>query len=319
MARTLLAYGKSRTTKTSQFRFIAEYCWEKYGKRSRFVTTDTGSLWAPIADLVEADIVRPLLVPVDPAYNPITIMRKLRRGEWPKERDDKGNAVLKPFRDKPTWEPWDKQADSNEIGAYGIESLTTYGEGGMRDLREKNITVGDKPTPGHRTEDGENYAANSMNHYSMMHNEIMDLLNALSVLSVRFVYVTALEGIGEDDDGASKRPVLGPKVPGKAITELIPSRVMDCLHMVVAPMDGGKSEVRCYVRSHPDAVISKMNWPAGLRLPSIFATADLKKWPNGYFVPSEDRGIRELLDFHDEISAKAKARTEMLKGAGNDK
>ena len=80
---SILCYGKSGSAKTSQIRYIAEYVFEKYGKRTRMITSDAGSLWSPVQDLVDAGIVVPLLFPTDPAYNPLSTMRKLRRGEWP--------------------------------------------------------------------------------------------------------------------------------------------------------------------------------------------------------------------------------------------
>lgn len=316
MARTILAYGKTRTTKTSQFRFIAEEVWKRHGKRSRFVTTDTGSLWAPIQDLVDADIVRPLLLPIDPAYNPQSTMRYIRAGKWPKDKDGNGIAVVRPTNEKPNWQIPGEQPDKDEIGALGIESLTSFGDGTMRDLREKQRSA----SPIYE-EGGEKFASNSMAHYGLAHGEILDLLNSAATLPYHYVYMTALEGIGEDDDGPVKRAILGPKVPGKAITETIPSRVNDCLHLVDY-VDKDKSELRCYITSHPSEVAGK-KWPAGLRsisIPTVLAEVR-KKWPNGYFKLSEERGIGEYLDMLPVIDRLAAEYTANLKkgGTGNGK
>jgi hypothetical protein len=45
---------------------------------------------------------------------------------------------------------------------------------------------------------------------------------------------------------------------------------------------------------------------------SIIAELD-KKWPNGYFVPTLERGILDLLEFRDEMRIKAaeEARKEL--------
>jgi hypothetical protein len=307
MATTILAYGKTRTTKTSQFRFIAEKVWKDSGKKSRFITSDTGSLWTPIQDLVDADIVRPLLLPVDPTFNPLPAMRKLRRGAWPKDN------VMKKGMQVGDWLEWGAQPDAKEIGSYGIEGLTSYGDGAMRDLREKNVKIGTDPVPGLRTEDGETFAANTQNHYSAVHAEITTLLNSLAALPVEYVYITALEGIGEDDDGPVKKAILGPKVPGKAITEVIPSMVNDCIHMQWAANGNGR-ELRAYIAGHASEVPSK-EWPAGLRLPSVppVLAAVQKKWPNGYFILTPDKGIGELLSFQDEMAELAKQYTANLK------
>lgn len=313
-AHSILAYGASRTSKTSQFRFIAEHVFRTTGKKSRFITTDTGSRWQPFQDLVDAGIIEALFFPTDPTFNPFSTMRKLRRGEWPKE------GILRPsfkengkWKSRNEWLRWEDQANSSEIGAYGVESLTTFGTGGMRDLAEKNVTVGNAAAPGFRTEDDENYASNTMQHYGMAQGEILELLNALAVLPIDYVYTTALEGMGETDDGPIKRAVPGPKVPGKAIIEVIPSRVNDCLRFVDA-VDGDKREIRCYIRPHADAQVAKITWPAGLRnlnIPEVLAAVD-KKWPRGFFVLSHEKGIGELLEFQEEMKKLAKTRTDQL-------
>lgn len=312
---SILAYGKTGTAKTSQIRYIAEYVWEHYGKRTRMITSDAGSLWSPIQDLVDAGIVEPLLFPTDPAYNPLSTMRKLRRGEWPV------GGVLKPaiksgngWKAQNSWHLWTEE-DTMTVGAYAVESLTSYGAGILRDLAEKNVSVGSGSVPGLRQEEGETFASNTMQHYGMGQSEILEMLNSFISLPVEMVYFTALEGMGEDDDGPTKRSVLGPKSLGKAITEVIPQRVGDCLHLVdCVPEGGAKREIRCYMSSHPDAQIAKMLWPAKIRLlntPKVLGEFD-KRYPNGYFKLSIDRGIGELLKFKDEMAEMAKRHAESL-------
>jgi hypothetical protein len=274
------------------------------------ITSDTGSLWAPVEDLVDAGIIIPLLFPTDPAYNPLSTMRKLRRGEWVKE------GVLKPskkvgagWQTQNVWEPWGER-ESKEIGAYAVESLTSYGSGILRDLAEKNISVGAGNVPGLRTEEGETFASNTMQHYGMGQSEILEMLNSFIALPVELVYFTALEGAGEDDDGPTKRTVLGPKSLGKAITEVIPQRVGDCLHLVDATDDKGQREIRAYLRNHPDSQVAKMNWPAKVRLlntPEVLK-AFQTRYPEGFLKLTVEDGLGELLRFKDEMAALAKTR-----------
>lgn len=316
-ATSILAYGRTGTGKTSQARYIAEYIWTKHRKKTRFITSDTGSLWSPVQDLVDAEIIEPLLFPTDPRFNPLSTMRKLRRGEWVE------GGVLKPsikegngWKTQNQWKPWTEK-ETTEIGAIVIESLTSYGSGILRDLAEKNISVGAGSVPGLRTEEGETFASNTMQHYGMGQSEILEMLNSFVSLPVELVYFTALEGMGEDDDAATKRAVLGPKSLGKAITEVIPQRVGDCLHMVDSVDDKGKREIRCYMVSHPDAQVAKMLWPAKVRLlntPLVISEFE-KRYPHGYFKVSIENGIGELLKFKDEMALLVKQRAEKLKSA----
>ena len=308
-ASSILAYGKTGTTKTSQIRYLAEYVFERTGKRTRMITSDTGSLWSPVEDLVERGVIVPLLFPTDPSFNPLSTMRKLRRGEWPK------GGALKPsvrgtggWKSQNEWEPW-TDATTAEIGAYAVESLTSYGSGILRDLAEKNVVVGTGSVPGLRTEDGETFASNSMQHYGMGQSEILEMLNAFVALPIELVYFTALEGAGEDDDGPTKRTVLGPKSVGKAITEVIPQRVGDCIHLVDhVDEKSGSREIRAYLRNHPDSQVARMNWPAKVRLLNtpLVLSAFIKKWPQGYMALTIERGLRELIEFKESMKLSAK-------------
>lgn len=314
MAITICNYGKTRTAKTSQFKFIAEHVWRKYKKKSRFVTTDTGSLWEPIQSMVDAEIVDPLFVPTDPSYNPLSLLRKLRRGAWPVGYDRSGFCI-KPGG-KNQWLEWSQQKDSAEVGAYGFESLSTMGAGTMRDLAEKNITVGTASVPGYRTEDGETFGQNTENHYGMILNEVPAFLSSLATLPVELVYVTAWDEVIEPrDKDIQKVYKLGPLLPGRKLVDIVPGSVNILIHATMAT-ENGKNELRYYVKPHAWEVLAKYNWPAGLRMEasdSILAEVD-KKWPNGYFVPARDKGIGEILEFRDEMRAKAKA--EALKSLG---
>jgi hypothetical protein len=309
MALSMLAYGKTGTTKTSQIRYLAEYVFEKTGKRTRMITSDTGSLWSPIEDLVEEGIVIPLLFPTDPRYNPLSTMRKLRRGEWPKDGELKPSTqVGMQWKNPNVWEPWTSE-QTKTIGAYAVESLTSYGSGILRDLAEKNISVGNGSVPGFREEEGEKFGQNTMQHYGMGQSEILEMLNSFIALPIEIFYVTALEGAGEDDDGPTKRTVLGPKSLGKAITEVIPQRVGDCLHLVDSTDEKtGAREIRAYLRNHPDSQVAKMNWPAKVRLlntPRVLAEFT-KRYPQGFMRLTVENGLRELLDFKDEMNTLTK-------------
>lgn len=306
MALTILNYGKTRSAaKTTQAEYIADYVWRKWRKKTRFVTTDTGSLWEPVQAMVDAGVIDPLFVPTEPRFNSISVMRKLRNGQWPTEYRHGAMDIIQP-NGKTKWTEWAAQKDSAEVGAYVFESLHQFGAGGMRDLAEKNTTIGREPVPGYRVEDGEVYASNTMQHYGMMHTELLGWLDALAVLPVEIVYVTSLEDVNEPQDkDLVKVYKIGPLVPGRKITDVVPAHVNICLHSVRVG-----EELRCYIRPHPWEVLNKYEWPAGLRVPPAMVAEVNKRYPDGYIKLSIGRGLAELLEFRDELREKAKAEAQ---------
>lgn len=308
MALSILNYGKTRTAKTSQAKFIAQHVWKKFGKKTRFVTTDTGSLWEPVQSMVDVGLIQPLFVPTDPSYDPLSLLRKLRRGAWPDNYDVSGFCLKTRGGNK--WLEWPQQKDSNEIGAYVFESLSSIGAGTMRDLAEKNITVGTQSVPGYRTENGEVFGQNTENHYGMILNEIPSFLNALTTLPVEIVYITAWDEVIEPrDKDIQKVYKLGPLLPGRKLVDIVPGSVNILIHSTNT-VDG----LRCYVKPHPWEVLNKYSWPAGLRFEGSDTVVKeiAKKWPEGFFVPSLDKGIGEILEFRDQMRELAKAEAQKL-------
>lgn len=107
-----LIYGPSDTGKTSQFGFMAEWIYRKYGKTTRLISADGGG-WAPLAAHIELGIIEPYSVLDSPA--PLETLSFLLQGHWPYKD---GKPVKLGTRDsEPTSTTWDK------VGAYGIEGL----------------------------------------------------------------------------------------------------------------------------------------------------------------------------------------------------
>lgn len=306
MALSILNYGKTRTAKTTQAKFVAEYVWRKWQKKTRFVTTDVGSLWEPVQAQVDIGLIQPLYVPSSKEFKGEAIWKKLARGDWPTETD---NNQLK---EGSKWIPWKQQKDSGEIGAYVFESLSTIGMGLMRGWAEGNLTVGNASVPGFRVVEGETFGQNTENHYGMILTAVPAFMNDINMLPVQIVYVSAWDEIVEPrDKDIQKVYKLGPMLPGRKLVDIVPGSVNILIHSVSAQVDG-KTELRCYVKPHPWEVLQKYHWPAGLRLDSsatILAAID-KKWPDGYFVPSRDLGIGEILNFRDEMRELAKAEAQ---------
>lgn len=303
---SLLFYGRSGTGKSTQARYVAEYVHRRFGKRTRFIALDRGSLWSPVADLVELGIVDALEFPTNSEFNPFAIMRKLRRGEWPEggiisaptpvESKGANGATEIKYKTNTKWRSWNEK-DSEEIGAYVIDSLTSYALALMSDAKQKNLRAGNEAGSTPRNEDGEQSGTNTISHYGDVHTEVLDALNSFQMLPIHIAMFTALEGMGSDDSGGSKRPALGPDTVGKAINAVIPSRVQSCFHLG-AEGEGSKRVVKAWYESH-DSEIPAFKWPSKIGLLPTELPAFWKKFPDGNIKLSLEKGIGEFLEWRD--------------------
>jgi energy-coupling factor transporter ATP-binding protein EcfA2 len=302
---SILCYGASGSGKSTQARYVAEFVWREYKKKTRLIALDRGSLWSPCQDLVDQGTIIPLEFPTSFEYNPFAIMRKLRRGEWPKdgfinkptaveEKNAKGEIVKISYKMNTTWLPW-AQKETDEIGAIVVDSITSFATSFMSDVKQKNQRIGNSDSAP-RVEDGEQMGTNTQAHYGDAHTEVLDALQAYQALPVYITLFTALEGLGETDVSGVKRPQLGPETVGKAITGIIPNRVNYCFHLVTEGV-GNKKIIKAWCDKHPSELGERLMWPAKVSLPP----ADLKefwsKFPNGYVPLSLEKGIGEFLEF----------------------
>ena len=301
---SLMMYGASDSGKSTQARYIAEHVYNTTGKRTRLIALDRGSLWSPCADLVDKGIVIPLEFPTSYEFNPMAIMRKLRRGEFPEGgviSAPTSSQVRKPNGEMETkymtntkWLPWTAQT-TEEIGAIVVDSLTTFATAYMSDTKQKNIRAGSDASSAPRMEEGEQMGTNTMSHYGDAHTEILDALQAFQSLPVGVTMFTALEGLGADDDTGVKRPALGPETVGKAINGKLPSRVNHCFHLV-AEGAGAKKIVKAWYCKHPSE-LPKLEWPSKVTLPPAKLKEFWAKYPLGFIPLSLDKGIGEFLQF----------------------
>lgn len=295
---SIMTYGASDSGKSTQARYIAEFVHRVYGKKTRLIALDRGSLWSPSQDLVDAGIIQALEFPTSHEYNPFAIMRKLRRGEWPVDGVINAPTAVAQggvtrYQTNTKWRPWSAE-DEKEIGAIVIDSLSSFATAFMSDVKQKNQRSGD-PAAAPRIEDGEQMGTNTMNHYADCHTEILDLLQSFQSLPVHITMFTALEGKGEDDDSGIKRPTLGPETIGKAINGKLPSRVNHCFHLQAEGV-GAQKKVKAWYNKHPSEVAS-LQWPAKVTMPPAQLQEMWKRWPNGFIPLSLENGIGEFLQF----------------------
>lgn len=314
---SLLCYGDSGTGKSTQMRYFALYCHQKYGLKTRALVLDTGSGTAPIDDLIADGIVEAVQVPLAPEYNPFAIMRKLGRGEWPE-----GGVIQKPteqivagkkmFKTNTVWRSWGEE-QTRTIGLVCLDSLTAYSTAYMYDAAVKNIRKGSEAGSDARTEDGEQYGSNTQSHYGDVQNECKALINSLVSLPNPFVYITALGDAGTEDVSGTKRPVLGPQVAGKAAIGEIPKLVTNCFHLT-AEGNGLARKVMAWYEDHPDEVIKTNKWRAKA---SSIVVEDrpefMRKYPAGNIPLTMAAGIRDFLDFKDALDEKRAAQSVVKK------
>jgi hypothetical protein len=292
---SFLFYGRSGVGKSTQAKYIAQYVYDKWGKKTRYLALDTGSLWKPVQKLIDAGIVEPLLVPTAPEFNPMATMRKLRRGEWPQDNTIKQSEKigLNNWKNPNVWLPWTDK-NTAEIGAYFVDSITEYANALLYDSRAKNVRGGNDSGPA-RVEDGEQAGMNTQTHYAEAQSETCAGMTAFFMLPIHIAAFTALEDTGQEDVGGVTRPTLGPMLVGqKAITKA-PARVLNNIRMVSEGV-GSKRVVRGWYEEHPSA-IATMKWPSKIALEPEQWEEFWKIHPNGYIPLTLEKGIGEFLEF----------------------
>lgn len=305
---SILCYGRSGSGKTSQAGYLADYVRTKWGKKTRFISIDTGSRWAPLQSLVDDGTVIPLIFPTSYEYNPYAVMRKLRKGMWPEggvvnmptavESVAGGKVQKIEYKMNTIWHPWSKEEDDS-IGAIVVDSITSFATSFMSDAKQKNVRMGSEGAAQARSEDGEVLGSNTQSHYGDAHTETLDMMTSFQTLSPDLFLFTALEDIGTDDSGGTKRVALGPATVGKAIVTVVPSRVQNSFHLVGDGV-GSARKVKAWYQDH-DSDIASLKWPAKVTMQPRELPEFWKKFKDGFIPLSLDKGIAEFLEFRDSL------------------
>src|ERR1700755_678684 len=84
--RTLVLYGRTGTYKTANAGFIAQYIYEKYQLKTRYVYADGGS-FAHLKPLINLGIIEPFVMVDDP--DPMSIIKAITIDKlWPTQLDE---------------------------------------------------------------------------------------------------------------------------------------------------------------------------------------------------------------------------------------
>ncbi len=308
---SILCYGRSDTGKSTQARYIAEYLWRTQKKKTRYIALDRGSLWSPCQDLVDEGIVIPLEFQTASEYNPMAVMRKIRRGEWPRDgRINMPTRVNGPggkvqYKPNTEWLPWGEK-ETAEIGGIVVDSITSFATSFMSDAKQKNIRIGSTGGGEVREEEGEQTGTNTQTHYGDAHLEVLDMMNAIQALPIEIAYFTALEDTGTDDSGGSKRVILGPATVGKAIVGVIPQRVQNNFHLTADGV-GAAKKVKAWYSAHPSDIPS-LQWPSKVGLLPSELPEFWKTFKDGFIPLSLEKGIAEFLEWRDSIRGKKEVK-----------
>lgn len=318
MARSGCIYGSTGTFKTTAIAHLSRYIAEKTGKATLLFSADGGG-WGPCQEEVDAGMIRPYRC--DTATIPLPILRKVSQGYWPRNPDE-------PDISKVSFVPvnWD------EIGGIAVEGFTSIGTMLMRHAADKALNTGQEATStfvqpilvnDQMTQ--EKFSGNSKAHYNFTQNQLYGMTMNFTSLPVDYVLFTGLEKKAEDDD---RTTVYGVAVPGKAITNMIPTWIGDLIHaqdyavprdvQVPDPLKPGSmittqvidTVCRYYFKKHPDPGTNIM-FPAKPRV-SHGAVQELDKvYPGGYFEPTTEKGFDEYLRVIDRLTT---AKSGSLQG-----
>lgn len=316
-AATMLLYGATDATKTSQAEHVARYVWKHSHKRTIFLTCDGGGV-GTVQSVADSGLMLAYNIPLLADGN-LFCLRKLSQGYIP---EIKGNKLtLTP----PTADRWE------EFGCLFVEGVTSWGDRIMRDLRMKNRKVGQEANFSFTiagtefgSSESEVFAGASPAFYGFIQSELQVLIENTRSLPIEKVVWTALESKGEDR--VTKEPMYGPDIAGSKAVSKCPAWFGDALHLdvfhaerkdpqgkvMVDSLTGAKlveKKVRAYFQDHPDPRTG-IRWPAKARVSPTDAGKLLQKWPGGFFDVTYADGIEPFLAMQDTLLEEAAVKAK---------
>jgi hypothetical protein len=311
-AKTILLYGESGDSKTTQAIFLAKYIKKKFNKRLRLISSDGGG-WAPVQD--EGIVYHPKdnpegYVEVFNMTNRVRYLaewRKLSKGFWPqvlKGDAEKGEDPSKFYRHI-------IPSDLSNIGGYFCEGLTSLSSGfishiSKQDNSKDSVTKVMYSAPGYE-QDGEYFGATDQGHVGMVQNELNNLTQQFGTLPVDFVMWTGLVGkasekslraVGLEIDDMN--PIYGPKLAGNAKTAESPSWFSDCFFL---HRNSETGMVEAHFRKWKDDVTNNTYLAKISTSPKVYQEL-LRRFPQEKIEFSFEKGIDKYLEVIDEIKCK---------------
>lgn len=308
--RSIMIYGDSKSTKTTQAYFLAKWINQLTGKSVRMIGAnasdsspfeDSGMLEKGIVDFF--DISNRQLALAD--------LRRLADGYWPRDVAGKEKGNKEYFKTDDQCKTTDKQWE--KIGAYIVEGTTGIASLLLNHIRNQDEGVGFKHSFRYE-EDGYTIGGLQEGHYGLVQQEMYKMIvQGFACLPIKYLIFTGLVAKGEDK--RTRETVYGPKAAGQATTFEIPSWFMDCWHLDTVVEQGTEEgtvverKVAWFTR-HADKETG-VPYLAGIRcLPEIYPEV-VKVYPNGYvklgFKGGLDRFYKKLEEIGKGEGESAKA------------
>jgi hypothetical protein len=220
--RTVMLYGISGSTKSSQAYHAAKYIFKTTGKRLRMIHSDPGG-YAAFEDSGMLDRGEVEVFDFSNREYALSDFRKLSDGYWPRKLASGGWYFQKDDKCKTTEEEF------KGIGGYIIDGISSIGEVLKNHCSDQTEGVGFKESWKFE-EDGYTIVGLQQGHYGLVQKEIHGrITRGFATLPVPWIIYTALVGKGEDKQ--NRETVYGPQVVGSASTPNAPTWFMDCLHL----------------------------------------------------------------------------------------
>ncbi len=287
--RSLMMYGVSGSTKTSQAYHMAQWLLKgNPGKKIRMIHSDGGG-YGPFVDsgLIESGRVQ--VFDFSDRQHAISDYRKLSQGYWPRKKPDGSEYFQKDDHCKTT------PAQFENIVAYIIEGMASTAEKLKTHISNQTEGVGFKESWVY-TEDGETIVGLQQGHYNIIQKEVYSAhMTGFNCLPIPWLIYTSLLGKGEDKTG--KETVYGPQVVGAASTASVPSWFMDCLHLnretyVVKTSTGEKTidGMVAWYKRHNDTTTDVPCLAKARIMPELYPKLE-GQFPYGFVPLTFERGI----------------------------
>lgn len=306
-SRSMIIYGESGDTKTSQLYHLAKYIIKKTGKKLRLISADGGG-YSPFEDpspdpffkgksLIESGWVEAF----DISYRQYALadMRRLAEGYWPRKyKGDLQGYFKNEERCLTTPEEWEG------LAGYLIEGITSISKLLLNHIADQDGAVGFKKSFEY-DEEGYKISGLQEGHYGIVQKEIYKIqVHGFGRLPIDWCIWTALVAKGTDKRTGTK--VFGPKSAGDATTFEIPSWFMDCMHLSQETITSaeGKGVVKkvAWFRQHNDIELDIPYLCKARISPELYPKL-LELYPNGYVTLGYKQGLNKYLEALDKIKS----------------
>lgn len=299
-AKTMMLYGESGDTKTSQLYHLARYIIKATGKKIRLISADGGGyepFESPCPDpffegksLVESGYVD--IFDISYRKTALADLRRLAEGYWPINAKIKatGRVVPKGYFKNDERCLTSPEAFDN-IAAYLVEGAASISTLLLNHISDQDGGLGFKHSFEYE-EEGYKVSGLQEGHYGIVQKELYRLqVHGFGRLPVDYVIWTSLVGKGVDK--RTDKTIYGPKAAGDAITYAIPQWFGDCIHISqenVELEDKVVIKKVAWFRQHPDKDTG-IPYLCKARITPELYQGLLRKFPNGYVPLGFKRGL----------------------------